>query len=672
MKTPQAQIHFNDQGTPVADLFDDVYFSNDSGINETYHVFMRGNNLPERWAKHSEPSFVIAETGFGTGLNCLVAMLAFKQFRMQHPNHTLKQLYILTTEKFPLPKPDIARALGSFEQLKEASDALLSVYPMAIQGCHRLHMPAFHTCLDLWLGDVHDTLPEWHNPPSGLVDAWFLDGFAPSKNPDMWTDALFGEMARLSKPNGTFSTFTAAGIVKRGMQQAGFCIEKVGGFGRKRDMLIGHYSKNEAKDPINPPYSRYQADAITAKDSVAIIGGGLAGAAIAYALVQKHIRCELFCASNELAQGASGNPQGGFYPQLHAQASHASQIQAHSFLYARRLYDEAVSGEPVPHEFCGVLQLAFSEEVAKRQSNLLQQAVWPAQLVRGVDSAQATELAGITLPYSGLFIEQGGWLSPPQLVQALLKKATQTGLITVHTGTRVNHYEATSEAVAVHFDGQPPKQFAHLVLASGHESAASPALQGLPFRAVRGQVESLPSQPPMDRLSTVLCHKGYLTPAWNGRHALGSTYVKKDLQQEVRVSESEANLNTHQQAMSECDWISALKHDGKARAAIRLGLPDHQPVTGHVHDWSQLRETYAGLGKGKPLEEQAMPPASRVSVLTGLGSRGLTTAPLMGEILASQLTHSPLPLTDTLLQAVSPSRFVIRDCLRNKISDQPE
>ena len=263
MKSRTAQVYFNDSGTPVADDFDDVYFSNDSGIDETHHVFIAGNDIPARWLAHTRRDFVIAETGFGTGLNCLVAMQAFAAFRAEHPEHPLKQLFILSTEKFPMARDDLARALTAFPVLEEAAKALLNNYPLSIQGCHRLHFDEFHTTLDLWIGDVHELLPQWHVPPRGMIDAWFLDGFAPGKNPDMWTEALFSQMARVSRQGATFGTFTAAGIVKRGLRDAGFVVEKRKGFGRKRDMLGGYFD-GQHPAPAAPPYSRFNNDAVTA------------------------------------------------------------------------------------------------------------------------------------------------------------------------------------------------------------------------------------------------------------------------------------------------------------------------------------------------------------------------------------------------------------------------
>ena len=704
MKSQQASVHFNENGTPVADHFGDVYFSNDSGINETQYVFMGGNSIVERWQAHSNPSFVIAETGFGTGLNFLVAMQAFKHFRNANPSHPLKQLFFLSTEKFPLPKPDMEKALLSFPALKEEATALSTRYPMELDGCHRRHFDEFDTTLDLWIGDVHDLLSQWHSPTAGLIDAWFLDGFAPSKNPDMWADTLFEQMARLSKVGATFATFTAAGFVKRGLAAAGFTVSKRKGFGRKRDMLVGVYETEAAstlaeKRAFEGPYYRYTQAAIAPKSHVIVVGNGLAAATVTLSLAKRGINVTVCHDQEALATGASGNPQGGFFPQLHSEASIASRIQAHSFLYASHIYhtllddndtstNTALKKTPVAHDFCGVAQLNFNEKVAVRQKKLVANGVWPEALIKPISPEALSEKASIDLPYDGLFIEQGGWISPPDLVQALIEQAKQYADVTVlchheylsHTVLNDNDKTSLSDALAqahhlaVEFsvtagikDSSNNKTlFAdHLILATGAGAVGSNAFASLPLRPVRGQVEAITTQAPINALTTVICHKGYMTPALNNRHALGSTYIKNDLSTEVRAQESEQNLQTHQQAMANTDVVQQLKHDGEARAATRLGSPDHQPVSGMLADFSALKTQYVGLSLGKPLYTAAPLPATPVSTLCCLGSRGLTTAPLMAELLASTLTHEPLPLNNDLCQAVHPARFMVRDCIRS-------
>ena len=685
MKSKHAQVHFNESGTPVADHFDDVYFSNDSGIDETQHVFVAGNDLAERWQQWRNPTFVIAETGFGTGLNFLVAMRAFNKFRAANPDHPLKRLYFITTEKFPLPQQDMQRALEAFPALKDEAQALASLYPMGLEGCHRLHFDNHSTTLDLWIGDVHELLPQWHSPENGLIDAWFLDGFAPSKNPDMWTDALFSQMARLSKTGTTFGTFTAAGIVKRGLAGVGFTIKKRNGFGRKRDMLTGVFNQDnenvqhKLRLPAGP-YYRYANDSLDKTSRVAVVGSGLAAATACLALVKRGISTTLYFDGDTLASGASGNPQGGFYPQLHSEASIASRIQAHSFLYARQAYDHTVEHAKVcgladvAHDFCGVIQLSFNDKVAERQNKLAAADVWPEALIKPVNSKEVSDIANLPLPYSGLYIGLGGWLSPPQLVTAMIEEALQSGKLTLkpnHTYVSHEAVETTKQQVQIRFnldsvESEEVITADHLILALGAGAVNASDFDSLSLRPVRGQVEAIPTQMPIEQLNTVLCHKGYMTPVFEGRHALGSTYVKNDLSTDVRGDETEMNLATHEQALANTDIVQALQHDGKARAATRLGSPDHQPVVGALHNFDSLKELYTMLGVGKPLTSAPVLPSSVVSTLTCLGSRGLTTAPLMAEVLVSSLCNEPLPLSNDLLNAVNTSRFMTREAIRSQ------
>ncbi|GFD74938.1 bifunctional tRNA (5-methylaminomethyl-2-thiouridine)(34)-methyltransferase MnmD/FAD-dependent 5-carboxymethylaminomethyl-2-thiouridine(34) oxidoreductase MnmC [Alteromonas marina] len=685
MKSKHAQVHFNESGTPVADHFDDVYFSNDSGIDETQHVFVAGNDLAERWQQWRNPTFVIAETGFGTGLNFLVAMRAFNEFRAANPDHPLKRLYFITTEKFPLPQQDMQRALEAFPALKDEAEALASLYPMGLEGCHRLHFDSHSTTLDLWIGDVHELLPQWHSPVNGLIDAWFLDGFAPSKNPDMWTDALFSQMARLSKTGTTFGTFTAAGIVKRGLAGVGFTIKKRNGFGRKRDMLTGVFSQgnenvqHKLRLPTGP-YYRYANGSLDKTSKVAVVGSGLAAATACLALVKRGICTTLYFDGDTLASGASGNPQGGFYPQLHSEASIASRIQAHSFLYARQAYDHTIEHAKacgladVAHDFCGVIQLSFNDKVADRQNKLAAADVWPDALIKPVDSKEVSDIANLALPYSGLYIGLGGWISPPQLVTTMIEEALQSGKLELkpnHTYVSHETVETTKQRVRIRFNlGSAESEEVitadHLILALGAGAVNASDFDSLSLRPVRGQVEAIPTQMPIEQLNTVLCHKGYMTPALDGRHALGSTYVKNDLSTEVRSDETETNLATHVQALANTSIVQALQHDGKARAATRLGSPDHQPVVGALHDFDSLKGDYAMLGVGKPLNASPVLPNSVVSTLTCLGSRGLTTAPLMAEVLVSSLCKEPLPLSNDLLNAVNTSRFMTREAIRSQ------
>ena len=220
----------SDKGAPRSKEFDDVYFSALDGLAESRYVFLQSNNLPAAWVDRNE--FVICETGFGTGLNFLAVWSLFREMAAEG-----KQLHFISFEKFPLKGEEIREFLEPWkDDFPELLDELIEKYPMTIPGFHRIKFDD-GTLLTLVFDDVNEAMPRLE----AKVDCWFLDGFRPASNPDMWSDGVFENMARLSREGTSFATFTAAGFVKRGLQAAGFGVEKIAGFGRKREMLVGRY-----------------------------------------------------------------------------------------------------------------------------------------------------------------------------------------------------------------------------------------------------------------------------------------------------------------------------------------------------------------------------------------------------------------------------------------------
>lgn len=668
MTITNANIRFNENGTPFATEFDDVYFSDTHGLDEATHIFVDNNKLLERWGNWSEQPFVIAETGFGTGLNILITVSQFETF-IQQVNSPKFRLHIISIEKFPISHTDLTRALLLYPQLEHHSQALLEQYPIPIAGCHRLTFLGGNVTLDLWLGDVHDVLPKIENKPQGLVDSWFLDGFAPSKNPKMWTQGLFENMALLSKNQCHFATFTTAGHVKHGLREAGFEVQKQPGFRHKGDILTGTIKKS-VDNPSRLPYFARLPAIMNNQPKIAIIGGGLAGANCAYALSKRGLQSTIYCQENALAQGASGNAQGGFYPQLNAEAGHASQIHALSFNYASKLYRQLLNqGIHYSHQWCGTLQVAFNEKVTRRYHKLITNQTWPDALIHWIDAQHATQLANVDLPYPGLYIPHGGWVHLPELVTGLIKAADAHVVV----NKKLSSLERKNRAWQLNWQNSESAQDGGqseadiVIMATGSDSLDCQQMSQLPFRLVRGQVEAISSDNTLANLSTVLCHKGYLTPAWQGTHAMGSTYIKDDKNCDYRLAEQQTNLATHQQALTKCNWIDNIQPTVKGRAAIRCSTPDHLPMVGAVPDSSRQAQQYQELYKALPAKYYPQP-ANHVNLfmLCGLGSRGLTTAPLCAEILVSQILNEPLPLSSNLLDTLNPNRFLVRRLIRRQ------
>ncbi len=211
------QLDWRDETIPVSRQFDDPYFSLGGGLDETRHVFLIGNDLPNRF----KDGFQIAELGFGTGLNLLATLLAHRG-----DGH----LHYTSFEAYPMPAEDIARALTAFPETAPFASAFLDQWA---SGARTLHFPSLTA--QIIISDARETLPAW----AGRADAWFLDGFSPAKNPELWSPDLMTEVARHTAPGGTFATYTAAGHVRRALQDAGFTVTRSPGFGRKRHMSRG-------------------------------------------------------------------------------------------------------------------------------------------------------------------------------------------------------------------------------------------------------------------------------------------------------------------------------------------------------------------------------------------------------------------------------------------------
>ncbi|GAA0290256.1 hypothetical protein GCM10009128_05820 [Psychrosphaera haliotis] len=227
-----ANLKFDENGVPYSSDFDDIYFSKKDGIAETTYVFLKHNGIPSRFKNTG--CFHIAETGFGTGLNLLVTWQQLNLANQSNPSPV--KLKFTTFEKYPLSKSDLTSTLSAWPKFKSLSVQLLNAYPEKLLDDNTMILENGNVELRLIIGDVNESITNL-DVSNNEVDAWYLDGFAPSKNPDMWTENLFNNMRRLTKEQGTIATFTAAGHVRRGLIKAGFDVIKYKGFGYKRDMV---------------------------------------------------------------------------------------------------------------------------------------------------------------------------------------------------------------------------------------------------------------------------------------------------------------------------------------------------------------------------------------------------------------------------------------------------
>ncbi|PUY27241.1 bifunctional tRNA (5-methylaminomethyl-2-thiouridine)(34)-methyltransferase MnmD/FAD-dependent 5-carboxymethylaminomethyl-2-thiouridine(34) oxidoreductase MnmC, partial [Cronobacter sakazakii] len=598
-----ASLTFNNEGTPVSRDFDDVYFSNDDGLEETRYVFLDGNQLPERFMTHPRDSFIVAESGFGTGLNFLTLWQAFAAFRDAHPDATLQRLHFISFEKFPLTSADLKSAHAHWPELAPWAQQLQAQWPMALPGCQRLVLDGGRVTLDLWLGDINelvDTLDDTHNRQ---VDAWFLDGFAPSKNPEMWTPGLFTAMARLARPGGTLATFTSAGFVRRGLIEAGFDVVKRKGFGRKREMLTGALS-HDAPPPARAPW--YARRPASGDKDVAIIGGGIASSLLALGLLRRGWQVTLYCEDDAPAQGASGNRQGALYPLLsHHDAALAAFFPA-AFTFARRLYDAL----PVSFDkdWCGVTQLGWDEKSQTKINQMLELAL-PDTLARGVDAREVRERCGVETGCGGIEYPQGGWLCPAQLTAGVLELAQAHGL-RVHYGHRVSALHREDLDWQLDFANGAQARHAAVVLANGHQLSGFPQTEKLPVYPVGGQVSHIPTTPGLGALRQVLCYDGYLTPQnpANAMHCIGASYHRGVSEMCYQEEDQQRNRQRLLDCLPAASWAQEVDVSaGDARCGVRCATRDHLPMVGNAPDYATTLRDYATLSQDASAPETVMP-----------------------------------------------------------------
>ncbi|MEN4870395.1 bifunctional tRNA (5-methylaminomethyl-2-thiouridine)(34)-methyltransferase MnmD/FAD-dependent 5-carboxymethylaminomethyl-2-thiouridine(34) oxidoreductase MnmC [Kosakonia cowanii] len=655
-----ANLEFNAEGTPVSRDFDDVYFSNDNGLEETRYVFLGGNGLQTRFPEHSRKLFIVAESGFGTGLNFLTLWQAFAAFRAEHPDATLERLHFISFEKFPLTRDDLQKAHAHWPELAPFAGQLQAQWPQAFAGCHRLLLDEGRVTLDLWFGDINqltDTLDESLNQQ---VDAWFLDGFAPSKNPDMWTPALFQAMARLTRAGGTLATFTSAGFVRRGLQEAGFTMQKRKGFGRKREMLSGVMENDVACAPHAPWFARSGTD----KREVALVGGGVASALLALALLRRGWQVTLYCADAAPAEGASGNRQGALYPLLSAHDPALARFFSAAFTFARRLYD----GLPVTfdHQWCGVTQLGWDEKSQHKIEQMLTLEL-PHELAHRINAQEVLAQSGVETGCGGITYPAGGWLCPAQLTAGAIALGIEQGL-QVHYRHEVEALVRYSDGWQLRFADGSECQHESVVLANGHRIQHFSQTERLPVYPVAGQVSHIPTTEPLARLRQVLCYDGYLTPhnPHNQQHCIGASYHRG--QQEATYSEADQQQN--RQRLIDCfpqaEWAQTVDVSaGEARCGVRCATRDHLPMVGNVADYDATLSAYAQLAE-HPQTAVSAPVHEGLFMIGALGSRGLCSAPLAAEILAAQMSNEPIPLDGETLAAMNPNRLWVRKLLKGK------
>lgn len=597
---------------PISKQFGDVYFSKDNGLLETRHVFLNGNDLTERLSQlHDYQYFCVGETGFGTGLNILTLWQLWQQVRLDNHSH----LHVVSVEKFPLNKADLIRALNVWTELKPLAEKLIQQYPLPIAGCHRLSFPEERFSIDLWLGDAQDIFPTI--PKTQTVNAWFLDGFAPSCNPDMWQANVLDHMVRLSDFGTTFASFSVAGVLKRGLKQHGIQISRPRGFGHKREMLKAIWldtsqTETQSQDPETtiaaPPKSE------TSKQrKIAIIGAGIAGLSSAWAFAQRGHQVTIY-EQNEPLSGASGNPLALLNPKLCPIEQAHEHLMTLSWQHALNFYPQFKAFRSIQ-----VQQIALKN--ADELSGLVEQ--YPENVL----TANTTLECFPETEFPSLTLHQAGAVSPHQLRDEILQHAN----IRIEK-VKISRLESTDSQVTLWQDQQIIAIRDHAIVCCAKQSAE--LFENYPvLKPIRGQVSGVEnSQQPL-ALDQAYSYGGYCMQLDTAQLILGASFYPNRDDAEVLTEDHVHNYELIHNVFPKYAQGLPSVDTWQGRASVRAQSLDYLPLVGKIENFGQIY-TFAGLG-----------------------SKGFLFAPLCSEILAALILGELCPVPQSLLDKLNPQRF---------------
>ena len=646
-----AEVEFDraeHEGTPYAPRYGDIYHARAGALEQAQHVYLAGNGLPARW--QGRRRFVVLETGFGLGNNFLATWAAWRADPDQ-----CEQLVFVSIEKHPLSHADLLRALLNHAHADLATQ-LLAQWPVLTPDLHTLEFDGGRVRLLLALGDV----ALWRSELVASVDAFYLDGFAPARNAVMWDERLCKALARMAAPGATAATWSIARELRDGLSAAGFTVARSPGFGSKREMCCARFpGEDEAPRRLPPPVGRAS---IASARSALVVGAGLAGAAVARALVREGLQVTVLERQEAPAQETSGNLAGLFHGVLHPNDGAHAQLLRAAAVRPQQLLAPTLARARVPGELQGLLRgLSQGTEAsltAARQLGL------PPEFIQVLGKADASKLAGLPLHDAQCLYAGAGWVSPPALVREWLASPA----ITLRCHCTVAKLKAVDGGwQALDAQDQVIAQADVVVLASAHDTPR--LLQGhtdvalWPLERRRGQVTRVPADVaqaaglPRPRLP--LASGGYLIAlpeALGGGVLCGATSQPNDEDTAVRAEDHRHNLQQIEALTgTPTEWRDETVAALQGKVGWRLATDDRLPVVGAV---PSCMTQMAGLRRLD--QPRHVPRVAGLYVMTALGSRGLTWAALLGEALAACVSGAPVPLSSSVLDAVDPARFVSR------------
>ncbi len=651
VKAPQ--LNFNSDGIPCSDLFADPYFSLVNPLEESQHVFLNSSNIAQRW---ENKNFTIAELGFGFGINFITTLNAWRE-----QSRANQRLHYISFEKHPVQLPDLVKCYQHLNILPALSEPLIKHYPLPIEGFHRIEINEFNISLTLIFGDATDYLKEC----DFTADAWYLDGFAPNKNPALWTEEIANQVHRLTKVNGTFSTYSAASEVKRCFSLAGFHLNKQSGYGKKREMLVGQ--RKQADEKLLFPLKRrswlLNSKTHTKEKRAMVIGGGLAGCAISAALAKRGWQVTIIEKNNALASEASGNPNAILMPRLSVDHDVQSQLTLMGFLFTVRYLSQLQdSSDQFNWHQCGAIQIPRDNLQWQRMKEITSQESIPEELLHKISKMEASLLSGCEISHDGWHIPSAGWLDPAMFCQTIINQ--QSHKVNTIFNTEVQNIKNNNGRWTTYNNNEQEIYSADtLIIANAFTAKQFHQTHWCELHAKRGQITLIPNESCNTNPVKVVCADAYITPSTTDKIVLGASFISGETNIDIRPQEHEDNIAKIQKIIPTFNIQNTNHLDG--RAAIRAVSSDRLPIVGPVASQEEFDIDFKNAALGSVRNKYPMPQYLKgLYLATGFGSRGLTWIPLCMESLASTLNNEPNPLGKNLRDAIHPNRFLMKNLVK--------
>ena len=533
-----AFIEFKDERL-YSQRFKDIFFAAD-GPNETARTFVEPARIRDRFARSN--LFTIFELGFGTGLNFLVCA---KEFAKSASSNS--RLRFFSCEKYPLPKQIVERALSPWSSQLPLLDTLLESWPPQIPGWHRRHFQDGRIELSIFHGDVDDGINEFSARDHRGVDAWFLDGFAPERNPEMWQAQIFERMANLTNRCGTVTSFSSAGHVRKSLESAGFKVTRVEASPYKKHTTLAVATQHHQSD-------------LSEVREVTVVGAGIAGASLAGALARKQVNVTLIDTSGKLAQQASSIPIAIQHGRLSSADTTQAEFKAHSYVYSA-----ALSKQFANVGRCGALHIP-NDRMPRERLNKVSQIVGP-DWCRHISSDDCLKKFGVTVEEGAFFFPHSNFIQGPIFCREL----TNSPRIRLEK----------SHVQAPYFEAIPT------VLATGCHVSGIPPVPPLELASLDGQIDTFETLSPGRSIATVLVSNGYIVRCGE-RITAGSTYEYQPWV-DGRATETNQNRIRETYPTLACKWESNFR-------GRRLVTSDRFPVAGRLTENLWLNIGYGSSG----------------------------------------------------------------------------